>query len=307
MRSSTGLLLSYWYERVFDPERIDHALPVILDSGAFSAFTQGKTIKPRDLARWVHDFPRPYDFLFNLDVIGDPHGSFRNWRTLREEHGLNPLPVLHFGDRPEEALPQYLDLGGVERVALGGIVAARNTAGVDAWLAYVMRWLARNAPEVQTHALGVHMSSRRARFPWHTLDSSSPSTAYRFGRVRGWDLSHRRWRTFGLGSAEQVRYGYLFRQYGVDPDSVGDGRTPERRSQLVTFLTRSEYAAGLAYNERMVRLGKPEVTHHIVDSAKGTLDVYYEVLSESFARTKAEALASSLPTSSTTTLEGPTS
>jgi hypothetical protein len=66
-------------------DRIPDLRPrVIIDSGAFTAFTTGKTIDPRDYAKWSIEFKERWKgkmtalHFMNLDVIGDQDASWSN-------------------------------------------------------------------------------------------------------------------------------------------------------------------------------------------------------------------------------------
>lgn len=68
---------------------------VVVDSGAFTAATQGKRIDINEYADFIKKYKsRILDFM-NLDVIGDAEASRRNYNILKELTGMNPIPVWH--------------------------------------------------------------------------------------------------------------------------------------------------------------------------------------------------------------------
>lgn len=110
---------------------------VIIDSGAFTVFTKGKTIDPNEYAEWAIAFDKEWRdkmaFLrfMNLDVIGDQEKSWRNQLYL-ENKGINPLPIITYGANKkdlERAIADY------DYFALGGLVPyARQRGKLAKWL-----------------------------------------------------------------------------------------------------------------------------------------------------------------------------
>lgn len=238
---SVGLLASFWYYRKFDLGAITRACPLILDSGAFTAHTQGGKIDLYEYAEWLDAAPRPYDFAFTLDVLGDERQSFRNWERMRDR-GTLTVPVVHFGQRPE-AMTRYIDAGAT-RLALGGLAGGGPTPQAKAWTAVMFRAL-RDQPDVLTHGLGIHLSSPMARFPWTTTDSSTFGFAWRFARLMLWD--GRRWHNVHLNGKDIYRHAALVRSYGFEPEQVAVS-TPDSREDLVRFVMRVECRAAADYD-----------------------------------------------------------
>lgn len=75
---------------------------IILDSGAFTAFTLGKPVDLREYADWVKKIKSCWDsfstslIYMNLDVIGDQQASMVNQAKL-ESLGIKPIPIFTFG------------------------------------------------------------------------------------------------------------------------------------------------------------------------------------------------------------------
>lgn len=239
----TGVLASYWYFRNYDFDRFHPRCPLILDSGAFSAYTSGAQIDVNDYASWLIPLQGRYQFAFNLDALGDPDQSLTNWRHLKEQDLLT-VPVIHYGDRPDEVLPPYIQ-EGADRLALGGIAVSGAGAQVMGWVAYVFRWLRDHGHDLPVHGLGVHLSSPLARLPWATTDSSSFSMAWRFARLRLY-MGNRQWRKVNLDGREPFRYGAQIRSYGIDPASVAVSNSTTR-PDLIRLATRIEVRAAGDY------------------------------------------------------------
>lgn len=64
----------------------------LLDSGAFTAHNAGKVITLDDYCRFIETMPiKPWRY-FQLDVVGDPEKTARNYEKMLER-GFTPVPV----------------------------------------------------------------------------------------------------------------------------------------------------------------------------------------------------------------------
>lgn len=64
----------------------------LLDSGAFTAHNAGKVITLDDYCRFIEAMPiKPWRY-FQLDVVGDPEKTARNYEKMLER-GFTPVPV----------------------------------------------------------------------------------------------------------------------------------------------------------------------------------------------------------------------
>lgn len=149
-------------------------VPILLDSGAYSAYTKGEII---DLSAYA-------DFLFsmqdkgyniehfaNLDVIGDPEKTMQNHQWLCQQ-GLEPMPVYHYGE-PVEYLQAYLECGS--HVALGGLMQGTRQQLLQ-WMDFLFdRYLtdAEGKAIVKVHGFGLTSATFLFRYPWYSVDSSS--------------------------------------------------------------------------------------------------------------------------------------
>lgn len=169
-------------------DRVDLRPRVIIDSGAFTAWSTGKVIDPRDYAKWAIDFDDRWrskmaslEFM-NLDVIGDQDATWTNQRIL-EGLGLKPLPIITFGvdlKHLDRALAEY------DYIALGGLVPyTRDKAKLRAWLdacfSRVMKYKKTYGIMRRIHLLGVTTDWVLKRYPCYSSDSSSWVSCLRFG------------------------------------------------------------------------------------------------------------------------------
>jgi len=167
---------------------IDLRPRVIIDSGAFTAWSTGKTIHPKEYAEWALDFDKRWRSKFaslefmNLDVIGDQNASWRN-QSILEGLGLNPIPIITVGADPchiERALKNY------HYIALGGLVPyTRNKPKLTKWLDFcfskVMTYKKETGVLTKVHLLGITTDWVLKRYPCFSSDSSSWVACLRFG------------------------------------------------------------------------------------------------------------------------------
>lgn len=181
------ILESYHYigkgDRMTEIIRSD-GCKIFLDSGAYSAFTQGVEIDIPNYARYIKDNGDIIEQASNLDVIGagNEQGSWDNQKEL-ERLGAVVLPCHHARDA-DEWLRRYLD-EGYEHFCLGGMVPEGTP--------YLLEWLDRiwdefltnpdGTAKVKIHGFGLTALSLMFRYPWYSVDSTSWVMTSRFGSI----------------------------------------------------------------------------------------------------------------------------
>jgi len=144
---------------------------VFLDSGAFSAFTQGVEI---DLPKYCDFIKRNADIIevaSVLDAVGNPQRTYENQKAM-EAHGVAPLPCFHYGE-DERYLERYV--ANYEYITLGGMVPI-STPDLLNWLDHLWeKYLTDSAgrPRVKVHGFGLTVIKLMKRYPWYSVDSSS--------------------------------------------------------------------------------------------------------------------------------------
>ncbi|WP_455142794.1 hypothetical protein [Candidatus Hodarchaeum mangrovi] len=102
---NAGLMFSYWTFRKFIPKIISKGIhdffsyegPIMIDSGAYSAFNMGISISCEDYANFLKKIDlKLKDKIVNLDLIGDYQKSFSNWKYLSKMIDTSIIPVIHF-------------------------------------------------------------------------------------------------------------------------------------------------------------------------------------------------------------------
>ncbi|MDT0377246.1 hypothetical protein RM572_00450 [Streptomyces sp. DSM 42041] len=147
------------------------------DSGAHSARTLGLHLTLEDYAAWCHEYDDRLTLYSNLDVIGAPEATWNNQQALEQHHGLQPLPVFHTS-APWHYLERYLD-HGYTYIALGKLLGNPLSALLP-WLAKAFKIADGRAV---FHGFGMTVWQVLREFPFYSVDSSTWSASFRFGRL----------------------------------------------------------------------------------------------------------------------------
>ena len=167
----------------------DFRVSLFLDSGAFSAWTQGVEIKVEDYIDFIKEHQDIIEIYANLDVIGlggkQPNRltaemTLKNQKIM-EKAGLNPIPAFHFGE-PLEFLEHYVK--NYDYLALG--VAGNYGLKLIPWLdecfeKYICG--SDGMPKIKVHGFAVTSLPIMLRYPWYSVDSTSWVATGRMGSV----------------------------------------------------------------------------------------------------------------------------
>lgn len=169
----THLLESYHYihkQSFVDQIRKDGER-VFLDSGAFSAFTQGVVIPIEQYADYIKTNKDIIKMASVLDAIGDPEGTYHNQNKL-ESLGVEVLPCFHFGE-PLDLCEYYVR--NYPYMTIGGMVPIPNNKLMP-WLDEVWDKVLTDKDGVartKVHGFGLTARVLMERYPWYSVDSSS--------------------------------------------------------------------------------------------------------------------------------------
>lgn len=196
---------------------------VVLDSGAFSAWTRGVTVDIDAYAAFIKEHIEYVDHYVNLDVIPGEFGrvpspeeveasASKSWDNLTflEELSLRPMPVFHQGEQ-FKWLKRMIDHG----CSYVGISPAndRTTDQKREWLDQVYDLICDEEgwPVVKTHGFGVTSIPLLFRYPWFSADSTS-------------------WKMFGI-------YGHI-----LVPQIVSGEYVYDRSPNIVTVSSKQKRA-----------------------------------------------------------------
>ena len=154
---------------------------LMLDSGAYSAYTQKTKIDLGEYIDYIHRNEDVYELYFNLDVLSDGGKSYMNWIHMRA-NGLDPVPVFHIGT-DERYLKKYLSL--TDYVAIGAIANLSTSERLKSldniWKDYLTD--KAGMPTVKVHGFGLTSLRVIKGYPWYSLDSTSWVMFGRYGAI----------------------------------------------------------------------------------------------------------------------------
>lgn len=166
------LLCSYWYFknkplREF-VDSLGYRPEIMLDSGAYTAFTKGRSVALFDYIRYIEENAEYISRYVALDVIGDSFSTVAYFEIMQHKR-LCPMPVFHYGD--DSTILDYYKIFGCEDVALGNTVGIRDKRVVAAWCMAIRE----QHPDLRLHLLG---SSSAKILECGALDSCDSSAWY---------------------------------------------------------------------------------------------------------------------------------
>jgi predicted glutamine amidotransferase len=179
----------YWMFKDNGSMKKDKSIKLFLDSGAFSAWTQGKDINLVKYIKFIKKYRKYIDIYANLDVIGmggnqpnavTAEATLKNQRSM-EKHGLNPLPVFHFGE-PMKYLDYYI--AHYDYISLG--IAGNLPKRLVPWLddCFQNHICDKDGmPKIKIHGFAVTSLQLMVRYPWYSVDSTSWVVMGRNGKI----------------------------------------------------------------------------------------------------------------------------
>ena len=151
---------------------------LMIDSGAFTAFSKGVRIRLEEYAEWLERWRGAWQYAMNLDVIGNPEASARQCARLHAR-GLPVMPVFTAGARLAEFDAMVRDS---RYVAVGGLAGRRiSKDGLAARVGMLQRRAADQGGGI--HALGIGALSVLRRARPYSADSSACSAAFLYGSL----------------------------------------------------------------------------------------------------------------------------
>lgn len=240
-------------------------IDIFLDSGAFSAWTQGVDVDIQEYIKFIKEHEDLLTVYANLDVIG-LGGKLPNELTaemtlknqkIMEEAGLNPLPCFHFGE-PYEYLQYYVD--NYDYMAFG--VAGRKGSALIPWLDtcfsdYVCD--AEGYPKIKVHGFAVTSLPLMLRYPWYSADSTSWVMTSRTGAIYiprykdgEWIYDENSWKISVSSRSPKTKGG------GVHISTL----PPKKRQIVLDYVHMKGYVLGSSEFKEVSQ------THEITDSER---------------------------------------
>ena len=144
---------------------------IFLDSGAYSALTQGVEIDLEEYAAFINEHQDIIEISSVLDAIGDADATWANQRRL-EALGCAVLPCFHYGE-PLDVLKYYA--ANYAYISIGGMVPVPNKK-LKPWLDELWDKCLTDADGIavtKVHGFGLTTPSLMIRYPWYSVDSST--------------------------------------------------------------------------------------------------------------------------------------
>jgi hypothetical protein len=157
--------------------------PMFLDSGAFSAMTQGVKINIKSYAKFINGNQDIIDLASNLDDTTKTEQITYDNQKYLEDAGCEIKPVFHCRE-DEKWLRRYID-EGYDYILLGGMVP-ETTKWLTGWLDHLWHHYFTNADgtaRFKIHGFGLTSLPLMYRYPWYSVDSTSWAQSAKFGGV----------------------------------------------------------------------------------------------------------------------------
>lgn len=155
---------------------------LMLDSGAFGAWTRGQDIDVEDYIAFVREYGDLFDSVVNLDVIPGIFGSpktpkqieysaaksYENLQAMKEA-GIPAVPVYHQGENIRWLERLVSDGEPYIGISPSGDSIAMNHGWFDEVFTAITD--SQGRPYVKTHGFGVTAVPVLYKYPWYSFDS----------------------------------------------------------------------------------------------------------------------------------------
>jgi len=230
-------------------KELNKKVDLFLDSGAYSAWTQGANIDIHDYIKFIKKHEEFIDVYANLDVIGiggkQPNRltaeATLNNQGIMEDAGLSPLPCFHFGE-PYEFLEAYVE--SYDYIALG--VAGNSGKKLIPWLDTCFSDYIcddKGLPKLKVHGFAVTSLKNMVRYPWYSVDSTSWVITGRMGSIfmPRWSVTDNKWIHDGNSWKMAVS--------NRSPDMLEAGQhidtlSPLHKAIVIRYITEKGYQLG---------------------------------------------------------------
>jgi len=174
---------------------------LFLDSGAYSAWTQGRLLSIDDYMEFLELFEDQFYQYASLDNKADQKETYDNLQTLRR-NGYNPSPVWHAVGGSAEYLEEYMADPNVRNVCIGAIAKETITDKFTyRRLNEVFRLVGKY--KKPTHAFGRTDPELLIQYPFTSADSST-WYCVRHGAILSWNPLDRTLRQIRLRNAARM-------------------------------------------------------------------------------------------------------
>lgn len=135
-------------------------------------------------AAFVKEHQKNIEYYATVDVIYNPELSWLSINYLKDEHGLNPVPVIH-NHTSVKWVAKYVE-AGFDYIGLGGLGQKSTKARYYDWADSVYDYLCDNPkrlPCVRTHGFAMTSWEMVCRYPWWSTDGSTAYKVAGYGAI----------------------------------------------------------------------------------------------------------------------------
>lgn len=226
------LLISYAFkDRCI--KRFNEGFKIFLDSGAFSVWKRGESIDIKQYKDFCLKYQDQIEFAANLDVIPGSWGhvpthkdielsaqkSFQNYLYLKDSLKCKVVPVFHQHESVEWLDKILTEIDNDDLVAISPANDQVRESRIQ-WLDTIWSKMINinREPTVNCHAFGVTTPKIIKRYPWYSVDSSTPSqhaangsviTYNKTGDIKAHSVSRRRTEPYSKELLSEIdRFGF---------------------------------------------------------------------------------------------------
>ena len=134
-------------------------------------------------AEFIKEHANIIDHYANVDAIRNPKMSWKIQQYLENEHGLKPIPVIHYGTHVRW-ISRYLDRGH-KYIALGGPIRRQGHV-YHHWADKACNVICGGAdhlPMCKVHGFSVTTHRHICRYPWYSVDSVTWKKMAYYGQI----------------------------------------------------------------------------------------------------------------------------
>jgi hypothetical protein len=137
---------------------------------------------------------KPYGVIcVNVDAISNPDKTWEIQRFFEKEHGVTPVPVVHYGTSMKY-VDLYLNAGRYDLLGVGGLGQKIRKGQYLNWADELFLHLCpesnRRFPIIKTHGFAMTSWELICRYPWWSVDSATwvKLSAYGWLYIPKWSM-----------------------------------------------------------------------------------------------------------------------
>ena len=155
-------------------ERDPSTFRLIVDSGAFTAWNTGAEVTMEGYTKFLKTIPKSWEWkAVQLDVYGDPEGTYTNWKRMIDMGFEDVMPVFTRGDSLER-LDEFYE--ATDYIMFGGIAFGGENKNY-------IKWFSEANKGRRVHWLGFTNMPFIKHYQPESVDSSSITSAQRYGSI----------------------------------------------------------------------------------------------------------------------------